>query len=64
VNQVIDIVVDPRGAATVQTRGFTGGECREASKFVEQALGQTTAETLTAEFHQGQQAGQHLEQST
>ena len=63
-NQVIDIVVDPRGEATVQTRGFTGGECREASKFVEQALGQRTAETLTAEFHQGQQAGQHLEQST
>ena len=63
-NQVIEIVVNPRGEATVQTRGFTGGECREASKFVEQALGQRTAETLTAEFHQGQQAGQHLEQST
>ena len=63
-NQVIDIVVDPRGAATVQTRGFTGGECREASKFVAQALGQTTAETLTAEFYQRPQAGQHLEQST
>ena len=63
-NKVIEIVVNPRGEATVQTRGFTGGECREASKFVEQALGQKTAETLTAEFHQGQQAGQHLEQST
>ena len=62
-NKVIEIVVNPRGEATVQTRGFTGGECREASKFVEQALGQRTAETLTAEFHQGQQAGQHLEQS-
>jgi len=64
VNKVIEIVVNPRGEATVRTRGFTGGECREASKFVEQALGQRTAETLTAEFHQGQQAGQHLEQST
>ena len=63
-NKVIEIVVNPRGEATVQTRGFTGGECREASKFVEQALGTRTAETLTAEFHQGQQAGQHLEQST
>jgi hypothetical protein len=64
VNQVIEIVVNPRGEATVQTRGFTGGECREASKFVAQALGQTTAETLTAEFYQRPQAGQHLEQST
>ena len=62
--KVIEVVVDPRGAATVQTRGFAGGECREASKFVAQALGRTTAETLTAEFYQGQQAGQHLEQST
>ena len=37
-NQVIEIVVNPRGEATVQTRGFTGGECREASRFLEQAL--------------------------
>ncbi len=62
-SKVIEITVDPKGEATVQTRGFAGGECREASKFVEQALGQRTAETLTAEFHQGQQAGQELRQS-
>ncbi len=62
-SKVIEIVVDAMGAATVQTRGFTGSECREASRFVEQALGQRTAETLTAEFHQGQQAGQELRQS-
>jgi len=62
-SKVIEIVVDPKGEAIVQTRGFSGGECREASKFVEQALGQRTAETLTAEFHQGQQAGQELRQS-
>jgi hypothetical protein len=64
VNKVIEIVVNPWGEATVRTRGFAGGACREASKFVEQALGQQTAETLTAEFHQGQPSGQHLEQST
>ena len=62
-SKVIEITVDPKGEATVQTRGFAGGECREASKFVEQALGQKTAETLTAEFHQGQQAQQELRQS-
>ena len=32
--------------------GFVGGECREASKFVEQALGKRGQEQLTAEFHQ------------
>ncbi len=55
--KIIEITVSPDGETKVETRGFTGGECREASRFVEQALGQRTAETLTAEFHQGQQAG-------
>jgi len=62
-SKVIEITVDPKGEATVQTKGFAGAECREASKFVEQALGQKTAESLTAEFHQGQQAQQELRQS-
>ncbi len=62
-SKVIEIIVDAKGATTVQTRGFSGSDCREASRFVEQALGQKTAETLTAEFHQGQQAGQELRQS-
>ena len=62
-SQVIEITVDGKGEATVQTRGFAGGECREASRFVEQALGQRTAEQLTAEFYQGQQADQSLKQA-
>ncbi len=62
-SKVIEITVGPTGETTVRTKGFAGAECREASKFVEQALGQKTAETLTAEFHQGQQARQELRQS-
>jgi hypothetical protein len=61
--KVIEVTVDPAGRARVETRGFTGGECREASRFVEQVLGARTAEALTAEFHQGQPAGQELRQS-
>ncbi len=61
--KIIEITVSPTGETKVETKGFAGGECREASKFVEQALGQRTAETLTPEFHQGQQAGQELRQS-
>jgi len=61
--KIIEITVSPDGETKVETRGFTGGECREASRFVEQALGRRTAEALTAEFHQGQQAGQELRQS-
>ncbi len=61
--KTIEITVSPKGETQVETRGFAGSECREASRFVEQALGRKTAETLTAEFHQGQQAGQELRQS-
>jgi hypothetical protein len=63
VSQVIEITVSPGGQTKVETRGFSGGECRQASRFVEEALGTRTAETLTAEFHQAQQADQSLRQS-
>ncbi len=61
--KIIEITVDPKGQTTVETHGFTGGECREASKFIVQALGQRTGEKLTAEFYQGQAADQQLKQS-
>jgi hypothetical protein len=61
--KTIEITVGPRGETTVVTRGFSGGECREASRLIEQALGTCSAEQLTAEFYQGQQAGQELKQS-
>ena len=60
--KTIEITISPKGESKVETRGFSGGECREASRFVEQALGQRTAETLTAEFYQGQQAAQERTQ--
>lgn len=50
--KLIEITVSPTGQTSVQTKGFVGGECREASKFLEEALGQRVSETLTAEFHQ------------
>jgi predicted lipase len=62
-NKIIEITIGPKGETTVQTKGFAGPECRDASKFVEVALGQRTAEQLTAEFYQGQQTGQDLRQS-
>ena len=51
-NKTIEITVSPTGQTQVQTKGFIGGECREASRFVEEALGQRVSESLTAEFHQ------------
>ena len=51
-NKTIEILVAPNGHSRVETKGFSGSECREASQFIEQALGRRTGEQLTNEFHQ------------
>jgi hypothetical protein len=62
--RIVEVTVDPKGQSKVETHGFTGGECREASRFVEQALGSSTDEKLTSEFYQGQTTDQRLKQSS
>jgi hypothetical protein len=62
--KTIEITIDPKGQTKIETRGFTGGECREASKFIEQALGSRTGETLTGEFYQSQTSDQQIKQSS
>ena len=41
-SRVIEVIVSPQGETTVQTKGYTGGDCLQASKFLEQALGVAT----------------------
>ena len=60
--QIIEILVSPTGEVQVQTKGFTGSSCRNASGFLEAALGQRTSETLTAEFHQSQDSSETARQ--
>ena len=60
--RTIEIIVSPKGETSVQTLGFAGPSCREASKFVEDALGQRVAENLTAEFYQTEQVQQNQQQ--
>jgi len=60
-NKRIEIVVDPKGNSKVETKGFAGAECVEASKFIELALGKkvnrrTTADFFSAGLKLGQQA--------
>ena len=50
--KTIEITVQPDGRTTVETRGFVGPECREASRFLQEALGVTTGVKLTAAYHQ------------
>ncbi|MCE9552040.1 MAG: DUF2997 domain-containing protein [Planctomycetes bacterium] len=61
--KIIDVIVSPTGETKVETKGFSGGECQEASRFIEKALGQRIAESLTAEFHSVQQAEQQRQQN-
>ena len=35
---IIEIVVSPKGETRVETEGFAGSECQQASRFVEEAL--------------------------
>lgn len=49
--KTIEILVAPNGGTQVRTQGFAGPECRQASRFVEQALGKIAGERLTSEFH-------------
>jgi Protein of unknown function (DUF2997) len=61
-NRVIDVIVSPTGEATVQTRGFAGSDCLQASKFIEQALGLAANDRKTPEFFQVDQNRQHVNQ--
>ena len=60
--KTIEILVTPKGETTVTTQGFVGSECREASQYLEEALGQRCSERLTAEFHQNQETNQTNQQ--
>ena len=62
--QSIEIIVSPAGETRVETKGFTGAGCREASEFLEKALGQRTSEQLTPEFYQSQTQPQSLQEGT
>ena len=60
--RLIEVTVSPQGDATVQTKGYAGADCLLASKFLEQALGVTTADHKTAEYYQTQTAQQQVQQ--
>ena len=48
--QVIEVVVSPKGETTVQTKGFAGSACLQASKFLEDSLGVSSRDRKTSEF--------------
>jgi hypothetical protein len=61
-SQTIEVLVRPDGQSTIQTKGIPGNQCRQASRFLEQALGQAVAEALTDEFYLSQPHQEHERQ--
>ena len=49
--QVI-ITIAPNGQSRVTVNGVTGTGCKDLTRDIENALGKTTADKKTAEFHQ------------
>ena len=47
--KTIELVVSPQGKTTLETKGFAGESCRQASLFLEAALGVRATDQPTAE---------------
>ncbi|HWL08201.1 MAG TPA: DUF2997 domain-containing protein [Planctomicrobium sp.] len=62
--RTIEIVVAPDGSSRVETRGYVGNACREASRLIEQALGQSVNEQLKPEFHQSAEQAEPIRQQS
>lgn len=60
--RLIEVTVSPLGEVTVQTKGYQGNDCLQASKFLEHALGIATSERKTAEFYENQPVQQQIQQ--
>ena len=60
--RIIEVLVSPQGETSVQTKGYAGGDCLHASRFLEAALGAVTADQQTAEFYQAQNVAQQAQQ--
>jgi hypothetical protein len=60
--RVTELIVTKEGQTTIQTKGYSGGTCTDASKWLEQALGITTNERKTTEFYETTNTDQHVQQ--
>ncbi|MFM7592673.1 MAG: DUF2997 domain-containing protein [Isosphaeraceae bacterium] len=49
--RVIEITVAQDGSTTVETKGFQGPSCRDASRFMEEALGRHVNQRQKHEFY-------------
>ena len=60
--KTIEVIISPKGETKLETRGFAGSSCQQASQFLEQALGTKVSEMPTTEFYQTQPQSQTIQQ--
>ena len=61
-SRIIEVVVTPKGETSIQTKGFAGSDCLNASRFLEDALGTKATDQPTAEMYQSSEAQQQVNQ--
>ncbi len=50
------VIVSTQGQTRVETKGFSGSTCRDATRFIEHALGKVASEKLTDDFYRQTEA--------
>ena len=61
-NPTIEITIRPDGKTTIETKGFSGPSCRDATRLIETALGSRVSEQLNAEFFHNQNSSESEQQ--
>jgi Protein of unknown function (DUF2997) len=60
--RLIEVTVSPKGEILVQSKGYVGSDCLQASRFLEESLGVVAGERKTTEFFQEAAVQQHVQQ--
>jgi hypothetical protein len=50
--RTIEIIVSPQGETRLETKGFAGASCQDASRFIERAMGEKSSDRPTTERYQ------------
>ena len=62
VPRIIEITVSPTGETRLQTHGYLGSDCLQASQYLEQALGLATSDRKTEAFYDSVPTQQQIQQ--
>ncbi|GAF88165.1 unnamed protein product [marine sediment metagenome] len=61
--QRIEVIISPTGQTRVETKGFGGRDCLQATKFLEAALGHRQSDRLTSEYFEAKQLAELHQQN-